>query len=203
MDAVLLSRYEDIMAEPEVNGRAILGLVKHVKLTGGADLLSDVVSGGGESVRHLFAARIRKGAWYPYEAYTDLLISIDQRLGSGDLAYCRQMGTGAGRLDIGTLFTVYRALASAERLIRGCSSVWKSYHRNAGRMEAVTWSPECTTVRILEFPQMHPAHCRLMEGWMIATMGSIGFIPSDDAAETRCMSSGDPFHEFVCSWRRA
>jgi hypothetical protein len=41
-----------------------------------------------------------------------------------------------------------------------------------------------------------------MEGWMITTMATIGFIVSDDASETACMARGAPYHEFRCSWTR-
>jgi hypothetical protein len=80
--------------------------------------------------------------------------------------------------------------------------VWPSYYRNAGRMEAITWSPDDTTLRIFDFPLMHPAHCRLMEGWMISTMKQIGVRVNDGAAETECPSRGGRWHEFRCTWRR-
>ena len=69
-------------------------------------------------------------------------------------------------------------------------------------MTATSWSPERTVLRIDGFPGMHPAHCRLMEGWMIAAMRIIGAIVGPGAAETSCCSRGDEAHEFSCSWRR-
>jgi hypothetical protein len=69
-------------------------------------------------------------------------------------------------------------------------------------MEAVTWEPNDTTLRIYDFPEMDPAHCRLMEGWMVSTMRSIGFYVNDDAFEQKCMSTGGPYHEFHCTWQK-
>jgi hypothetical protein len=47
---------------------------------------------------------------------------------------------------------------------------------------------------------MDPAHCRLMEGWMIAAMDVIGAKVLPGARETACMAGGGPYHEFSCQW---
>ena len=69
-------------------------------------------------------------------------------------------------------------------------------------MEAVSWLPADTTLRISGFPQMVPQHCRLREGWMIATMNALGADVSEDGGETACCSRGDEFHEFRCKWTK-
>ena len=49
---------------------------------------------------------------------------------------------------------------------------------------------------------MHVLHCRLMEGWMIATLESLGFVVGRGAGQTAFMGDGAPYHEFRCSWQR-
>jgi hypothetical protein len=187
----------------EVSGRAFLGIVKHIKRTRGQNGLAAVIAAGDDVSRAAFDRPIRMMAWYPYAAFIGFLRGLDRVLGkAGQRSFYRELGEMAGTRDLGTVLRVYRTLSSPERLIRACDKVWSSYYRNAGRMEAVAWAPEDTTLRIYDFADMDPAHCRLMEGWMIATMRSIGFYVNDDAFERKCMSTGAPYHEFHCTWQK-
>jgi hypothetical protein len=183
----------------EVSGRAFLGPLKHITRLRGQGALDRVLRDAGPQAEQVFGSRIRQSGWYPYDAYVGLLRTADRYLGSGDTLFCRELGALAGQADLGTIFRVYAALASPERLIRACKRVWPSYHRNAGSMEAIAWEPNDTRLRITDFPDMAPEHCRLMEGWMIAVMEQIGIrIPR--FAETVCTSTGGPYHEFHCTW---
>jgi hypothetical protein len=187
----------------EVSGRAFLGLTRYVKDTRGDEFLRGIVTEAGPATVRVFATKIGVHDWYEYPAYTAFLRAIDRQMGNGDRKFCREIGAIAGKRDLGTIFRVFTALASAERLIRSCSRVWPSYYRSAGRMEAVAWAADETILRIHDFPEMHGTHCRLMEGWMISTMATIGFRVNEDARESRCPSRGDPYHEFTCTWTRA
>jgi hypothetical protein len=188
-------------AEADVTGAAFLGLIRHVKDSAGADALADIVDEAGPRTKEIFTRPIRVMAWYPYSAYTSFLTAIDAKLGQSDLAYCRSLGEFAGKRDLGTIFKIYVALSSPERLIRSCAKVWSSYHRNAGDMRALSWGPEETVLRIEGFPSMHKGHCLLMEGWMMKTMDTIGCRVLPGARETTCMSDGGAFHEFRCEWQ--
>jgi hypothetical protein len=191
------------MASPaEASGRAFLGLIRHVKDSRGDRGLAAIVRDAGEPTENVFRSKIRVAGWYPYASFSGFLAAADRALGKGDGQSCRALGAAAGKRDLTTILRVYVALASVERLIRSCEKIWPSYYRNAGRMEALTWHEDNTVLRIYDFPDMHPAHCRLMEGWMITTMATIGFHVNNDAMETACTSNGDPYHEFRCSWTR-
>jgi len=186
----------------EVNGKAFLGIIRWAREHGDADLIQRAVAKSGAGLEEAFSTRILKTAWYRYPLFTDFLVSLDVEAGSSDGVFCRRLGAEAGLRDLNTIFRIYRVVASPERLIRSCTSVWESYYRGAGRMEAVEWKPEATVVRIYDFPQMHTHHCRLMEGWMIATLELIGAEVSADAEEKKCTSLGDEFHEFRCTWTK-
>ena len=186
---------------PEVSGRAFLGHIKHLKTEGGDQRLKDVLGKAGAKVNAIFSERIRIMGWYPYEAYRDFLIAIDKTLGKGDLSFCRELGTTAGQRDMGTIYKIYCMMASAATLIGSCNKFWLSYYRSAGSMEAIQSAPEKTVLRISGFPTMHPAHCRLMEGWISATMASVGFEVLT-IEETQCTSRGGSFHDFTFSWKK-
>jgi hypothetical protein len=186
----------------QVSGRAFLGLIRIISEQRGKSLLQQAIDASGEAARPVFAERVRILSWHPYAAYVAFLTAIDRTMGTPDGAYCRKLGTEAGKRDLGTVLRVLSVLASPERLIRSSRRVWESYYRDAGRMEAAAWEPENTVLRILDFPEMHPSHCRLMEGWMMSTMATIGCVVGEQAMERLCPSRGGPHHEFFCTWSR-
>jgi hypothetical protein len=186
----------------EVSGRAFLGLLLHVRKRHDEAVLARIVNKAGPETQRVFESRIGKLHWYPYSAFTAFLESAERTLPRHPRSVAFELGSHAGERDIGTVLKVYAALASAERLIRSCRLVWPSYYRNAGYMEAVEWRPENTVLRIHDFPDMHRLHCKLMEGWMIATMQSLGFSVGPDARQTKLAGQNSPYHEFWCTWSR-
>jgi hypothetical protein len=185
----------------EVSGRALLGLLAFAKERGGKQSVDEIVAKTSEPARAVFADRIQPLRYYPYAVYVELLYALKMRFGRAGQRFFVNLGATAGERDLGTMFKIYRTLASPERLIRSCSRVWASYYKDAGVMTAIAWSPDDTRLRIDGFTQMDRAHCELMEGWMVATMKQIGVIVSDDGRETACTSRGDAYHEFQCTWR--
>lgn len=195
-----MSAVSALAKEPLVSGRAFRGILRTLKDHCDPASFRKIIATAGAP--RVFDQPIRSLGWYPYDAYRALLVAADQLAGTGTGAFCRTLGTKAGRRDASTVLRIYVALSSPERLIRSCSKVWPSYYSNAGHMEALSWDPNGTTLRIHGFSAMHPFHCRLMEGWMISTMDMIGLQVNSDAHESKCMSGGDPFHEFTCTWRK-
>ncbi|MEZ4219591.1 MAG: hypothetical protein R3B13_01600 [Polyangiaceae bacterium] len=183
-----------------IRGMAFLGAVRYIKQTGGEELLARVVDDAGPVVAKTFAKRINGLGLQPYRAFTDFLVAMDRVLGRGDLDYCRQFGGVAARHDLETVFKVYTVRPSPEKMIEACTAIWGMYVDGGGHMEAVDTSPQRTVLRIHEFPEMAPAHCRMMEGWMIAAMDVVGVDVLPGACESECMSRGGRFHEFVCEW---
>jgi hypothetical protein len=186
----------------EVSGRAFLGLLLYVREHHGEPMLARIVDKAGAETRRVFDGRIGKLHWYPYAAFTAFLEAAERTLPQRLVSPCFELGRQAGRRDIGTVLKVYAAIASPERLIRSCRLVWPSYYRNAGRMEAIEWRSENTVLRIFDFPEMHRLHCKLMEGWMISTMESLGLRVGPDARQTKVAGQGAPYHEFWCTWSR-
>jgi hypothetical protein len=185
-----------------VSGRAFLGPIRHVRDRHGAAELRRLIELAGPAAQRVLAERVSKLGWYPYEAFAQFLDAAERTLPKSSRGVSFELGSVAGKQDLGTVLKIYVALSSPERLIKSCKLVWPSYYRNAGRMEAVEWQPESTLLRIYDFPKMDRLHCRLMVGWMIATMESLGFLVNGDARQTQFMGDGAPYHEFHCSWQR-
>lgn len=189
------------MNQPEANGKAFLGMITYIKSKWGRGLLDEIISTTDPATQQVFSKKIIVADWHPYPTFVSLLNAMQARLGPSDANFFRTVGMVSGRTDLGAIFAIYKRLASFERLIRSCSSVWASYYRNAGSMVATEWKPERTILQISNFPQMSPLHCRMMEGWMIATMEEIG-ARILKWEETKCMSRGGSCHEFICSWQK-
>src|SRR5690606_30044994 len=157
-----------------VRGMAFLGTAHYIKHNFGEDMLKRIVDDAGEATQRTFAKKIDGLGLHPYESFVGLMRSVDRHIGSGDLAYCKTLGELAARQDLQSIFKGYAVRPSAEDMIRACTPIWGMYTEGAGYMVAVSTSPENTLLRIHDFPEMDPAHCRLMEGWMIAAMDFIG-----------------------------
>ncbi len=179
---------------------AFLGVARFIKQTFGEAMLAKVVESAPPATRHTFAKRINGLSLQPYESFVGLLRSAEQHLGTGDLQLCKRLGDTAARYDLHTIFQGYAVRPSPEEIIRACTPIWGMYTDGAGTMEAVDTSPTHTVLCIRDFPEMDPAHCRLMEGWMIAAMDVVGAQVLPGARETECMSEGGRFHEFSCQW---
>jgi len=179
---------------------AFLGTARFIKREYGDAMLASVIADAGPATQKTFAKKIDGLGLHPYESFVGLLRAADRKLGTGDLGFCRTIGEMAARNDLATIFKVYAVRPSAEAMIRACTPIWGMYTDSAGYMEAIETSPESTVLRIFDFPEMDPAHCRLMEAWMIAAMDVIGARVLPGACETVCMSEGGRFHEFCCCW---
>jgi hypothetical protein len=186
---------------PQANGKAFLGLIKFIKQNHGDNAIEPVIAAANHETQTIFSNRILMNDWYPYGAFVGFLEAMQATHGQGDPSYLRRAGESAGQRDLGTIYKIYKVFASSEKLIRSCDSVWASYYRGAGAMQAVTWEPQETVLRITDFPGMSPLHCQLMVGWMTATMREIG-ITFDEFSERQCQSRGAPYHEFFARWHK-
>jgi hypothetical protein len=179
---------------------AFLGTARYIKREFGEAVLGRVIAGGGPATQKTFAKKIDGLGLHPYESFVGLLRSADRELGKGDLEYVRKLADAAARSDLATIFKVYAIKPSAEAMIRACTPIWGMYTEGAGYMEAIDTSQDNTVLRITDFPEMDPAHCVLMESWMIGAMDVIGARVLPGARETECMSRGGRYHEFWCRW---
>jgi len=186
----------------EVTGAAFLGFIKHVRDSKSPDFLNLVIQDSGAVTGAVLTQRVITVGWYPYQAYTDFIKSLDRNMGRGDLEFCRQLGEIAAKRDLETIYDMYMEERNPERLIRDCGLIWKSYYRDAGRMETIAWEPDDTVLRIIDFPEMDRAHCRLMEGWMTEAIRGMGVKIVNEMREHVCMSRGAPYHEFKITWTK-
>jgi hypothetical protein len=182
--------------DAEVSGKAFLGVIAYVKGMYGQKELNEIVAKSGAVTEQVFSEKIEMLKWYPYEAFAQLLETMQARFGNGDPNYCRILGTLAGGKDLASTFAVYQSKKNPERFARSCGFIWSAYYRNAGEMVCVSYSHQKAVVRINNFPHMNINHCRVMEGWINVTLTTLGF-KVKNYQETQCMCLGGSCHEFV------
>ena len=188
-------------ALPTARGMALLGPLKQLRAQFGAEAVAAALPGWGPELAAACASRVNKTDWYPYVAFVQLLEGAEREFGTGDLSLVSTLGEAAARTDLsGGAFSILRVLASPRHLISSCERVWPRYYDRAGRMIAIAREPEETVLRILDFPSMARAHCRMMEGWMISAMAQLGAKVLPGGRETQCVRDGGPYHEFRCQW---
>jgi len=187
---------------PTIKGAALLGFLKYIKgKPNGEELLKKVIDAMPPELAPSCRQRVVAVAEYPYALFVAFIRAADKTLGRGDLSICKELGKATALRDIESVGQLFQREPRIEDLYRSGDVYWKSYHLNSGSWKVEDTNPEQTVMRIYDFPEMDPAHCRLMEGWMTQAMISCGVLMSGEVREVKCMSQGDPYHEFIARWR--
>jgi len=187
---------------PRVKGASLLGFFKYVKeQPEGEQKMARVLAtmpaeSAGECRKKVIAV-----AEYPYRVFVDYIRACDRVLGRGDLAVCRQLGEFAAMHDVRSFLKMVKTEPEPGDVFRAASLLWKNYHLHSGRLQVEDATPEHSLLRIHDFPQMDPAHCRLMEGYFTSGLRELQREVLEEFHETRCPSRGDPYHEFAGKWR--
>lgn len=189
-------------AAPLVKGASMLGFFKFVKSRpGGEALLNKVLAALPPETAAVCRRKVIAVADYPYRVFVDLIRAIDKVVGKGDLTLCRKLGEYAAGRDVSSVLKTVTTAIKAEDMFRASGLLWKSYHLNSGEMKIADPSPEHTVIRISNFPQMDPAHCRLMEGYFSQGLRETGVSLTEEIHEVKCMGKGDSSHDFHGRYR--
>lgn len=189
-------------AGPQVKGTALIVFLKYLKTQPeNKALRGKILADLPEPAGQVFRKKIVAVADYPYSVFVAYLRAIDRVLGKGDLAVCRKLGEYLATQNLQIVSDMFKRRPRPEDLVLVGDVFWKNYHLQSGAMKVEDSSSDHSVIRIYDFPQMDPAHCRLMEGWFSRALVEVGGIWVEEVHETRCVSRGDPCHEFVGRWR--
>ncbi len=189
---------------PAVKGASLVGFLEFIRHKPyGPQNLESVKAALGNEASLVFARRVISVADYPYAVFVDLIRAIDKVMGRGDFKVCKELGRFAGDSDVKLFRSLFNRDASVDDVQASGELMWRSYHLNSGELKVVDKARENTVIRILDFPQMDPAHCALMEGWISQACVAAGVRWIEDIRESACMNKGDSYHEFKGKWRPA
>jgi len=190
--------------EHRIYGASLLGFFKYIKSRpNGDEALHKIIDSLPEDQSGAVKRKIIAVAEYPYSLFTNFLRACDSVMGNGDLTVCEELGRYTVARDIEGLVRMTGQKPTPEKLLQSVDLVWRSYHVNSGNIEIESSAPEGTVIRINGFPQMDPAHCRLMKGVFSQGIKELGCVWEEDVKETCCCSRGDGCHEFRGKWKMA
>lgn len=182
----------------QIKGAAFLGTIKFVKAKGFPGGLEALLADLPAPVRSVFDERIQSLRWYPYEAYAGLLEGVDRKMGRGDLALMPELGRYGAEEDVRGLLKAMVTLFSPERGLTQAGYFW-SKHCDAGVFAATDIAPGRATAELRDFPDVSPAHCHLLVGWLDGIGIALG--ARDGGVEkSACVHRGDPVCRYRMSW---
>ena len=179
----------------KINGIALRGTLKFIKDRG--HTIAPVLADMPPAVQLVFRHPIIAGTWYPYEAYTDLIVAVDRHVGCGDYALMPELGRYAARQDAGTVFKVLSIFVSVEKTLPWIGRLWGEYC-DTGTFVSESQKGSSRT-ELQGFPEIHPGHCGVMAGWF-AEMCLVLKAKSSEVEHTRCVHRGDPLCEYFVRW---
>jgi hypothetical protein len=181
----------------QIKGVALRGLLKTAKESGWPK--EALVAAIPEAQRGAFKKSIVASSWYPYEAFTALAHAVVAHTG-GDIAICRRIGREAAVRDLGTTFRIITAMASIDFLLGRSQVFWSSYC-DRGELRLDTKDANSFRGRMQGFPEIDPAHCLIIEGWLEGMGTALGAVDMT-SRQVRCVHRGDPLCEFEGRWSR-
>ncbi len=181
----------------QLKGFAILGLLRFAR-QGGLDP-RDVVRRLPEPARASFEHPIVHGAYYPYEAYSSLLAEIAARLTPSRPNVMREYGHVAAHQDLQGIFRVVTFITRPESAARRAGVFWSRYC-DTGRLVNEEARPGYLRSAIVGFRDIHPLHCRAIEGWVEGLSEAWG---TEEARceQTECVRAGASRCLFEATWK--
>ena len=192
------------MSAVQISGRALLGGIKYSKVLAGADGPGAIIANLSEEDRRIFGRTIRSSGWYPYSAYVGLLETIkvwpDQGHDSDPLL---DFGSWALNRDAGSVLKILSVFSSVEGLVHRGFGSWGGFlwrrHCDTGEVFLVDSGPKTGTMGLRGFPDISPAHCWMISGYLEAMGRAIG-ASSLRMKKTRCVHRGDPCCAYRGEW---
>jgi hypothetical protein len=182
----------------KVKGVAIRGLLRSIKERGWP--VSEIVARLPEAAQASYQRSIVASVWYPYPALTGLIDTLERLHGQGEFTLTRQFGDRAAERDLGTTFKIITAIASLDFFLKRAQIFWSQYC-NGGHFVLERVTKNSYVLCLEEFPDVHPGHCALIEGWLEGMGRAVG-AEEHRSREIRCVHRGDPRCEFNSSWTR-
>lgn len=182
----------------QIRGTALRGTLRFVNRAdypGGAPALLRQLS---PPLQQVFYQRISSSGWYPYEAYHELLMAVDQLIGQGDLSLMRHLGHFNASQDAESILEVVTSLGGLEAVVPRGGFFWRRLC-DTGDIAVASPAERRVRIAITGFPDISPAHCRLIPGWLEALGWAMGE-PTTSVQTSACVHHGDPVCEFVGRW---
>ena len=138
---------------------------------------------------------IKDREWYPMEVRVAFIEAVYDLLDSNDddmFSLGKYSALHVERLALLVRYTKETSLVASEG-----PKTWDK-HFDVGRLDVIENSKGRTVVRLLDF-NISPVHCNYLAGYFVGAAELSG-AKDVKIEETKCISRGDPYHEFVLTW---
>ena len=187
----------------QISGRALLGALQYAKVLGGEDGPGALLSRLSAEDRQSFSRPLRASAWYPYSAYSGLLLSIDKWPDHDSSNPMRDFGRWALQRDAGTVLKILRVFSSVEGLVHRGFGAWGAFlwnrHCDRGQVFLADSGDHTATMGLRDFSDISPAHCRLTCGYLEGMGQAVG-ADAIRVTQTLCVHRGDAHCEYRGEW---
>lgn len=149
----------------QVRGSVIAARVAYMRgrgLPAFARFLTSLTDGA----RALCDGGLRPEAFYPVEAFYEVLETIDRLEGQGDLQLCFDLGKDACDRNLGTFHRFFLRWSSIHQMIDRATAAWHVHYQGA-ELVVVDRSERHVTLRIDDVPVPHRGFCLSVKGWIV------------------------------------
>jgi len=182
----------------EIKGFAIRGLLRFVKQSAYPGGIASILSRLPAEDQKSFDNPVTASAWYPYAVFAHLLHVIYQHIGKGDKSLLRRIGESSAEADVQGVFKIIAAIAGFQNLLPRAPLFWPRYF-SRGKLVMLEINDRGARLEILDFPEIDPLHCLLLEGWF-EQMGRLFKANNVRVTHTACVHQGGRSCEYTLTY---
>lgn len=183
----------------KIRGEAILNKMAYIRVKKGEPGAAAVEKKLKDLDYTLDLKEVNSLSWYS-DAYSILILLIAQDLFGWDDGRIYNMGQNAPRISF-IVKLLMKYFVSIERTFKSAPDNWEKHH-NEGSIEDVACQErkKILTFKLKNY-RVHPIMCVYLSGYFSAYAEIVLKNQRVQIAETKCMFKGDPYHEFVITWK--
>jgi len=136
--------------------------------------------------------------WYPYDDLIELMTTADRVLGEGDDSMAYEMGRFGCETNLTGIYRIFFRFGSINFILKRAAKAFRAQY-DAGEMQVIHSEPGAATLRLIDFPKPHRAHCLAIRGWMVRA----GELTGQEMVSEResCKLHGDEHCEWAFAYR--
>ncbi|HEY4056887.1 MAG TPA: hypothetical protein VGM39_09765 [Kofleriaceae bacterium] len=181
-----------------VKGSALSSRVLWVELNSGAAGMARLLPQVSPELRADIERGINKANWYPLSHLVELVSTIDRLFGTNDGALIDELARHGAEANLTTIYRLFFKVGTTHWILGRAVRLW-SAHYDSGFLEVLTRGPKTAVLRIREFDDPHPVHCRSVHGWAARSVELSG-AERLKSSEVKCRSKGDEYCQFEFAW---
>lgn len=190
---------EKLMESPgKVRGIALKNHGQYIESRWGKEALKAIEKRIRETGQDFSFDKVSSMNFYPVGLEALLFVVSKEEVGFDEKEFMEVGSFGSKLSLIIKLFAKY--FVSVKKLVKKAPEIWRKYYTTGDLEVASLDEKEGRAVLRLKNFNLHPYHCLHVAGYVRNVLRMALGRPVE-VEETRCTFRGDPYHEFVLSWK--